>query len=179
MAFDAATPTEVQSYEEFTGLIRGRWERLDPVMVAVKRYAGEQPGLEHVVLDARVAPFAAQNYKTIMNHVGSPSTEHVAPLAGNLGWFEAVLRSCAPEPTHVYAGIRNVGVPWEIPLGEALGSLGVLLRIKYYFGGWPMLDRCSFSEFATICRSILKALAGAARFVAANAGSVCNRLSGF
>ncbi len=144
VAFDSATPAEVQSYEEFAGLIRGRWQRLDPVMVAVKRYAGEQPGLEHVVLDARVAPFAAQNYKTIMNYVGPPSTDHVAPLAGNLGWFEAVLRSRAPEPTHVYAGIRNVGVPWEIPLGEALGSLGVLLRIKYYFGGWPSAGPMQF-----------------------------------
>jgi hypothetical protein len=137
VAFDSVTPAEARSYEEFAQLIAGRWQRLDPVMVAVKRYAGEQPGLEHVVLDARVAPFAAQNYKTIMNYVGQPSSEHVAPLAGNLAWFEAVLRSQAPEPTHVYAGIRNIGVPWEIPLGEALGSLGVLFRIKYYFGGWP------------------------------------------
>jgi hypothetical protein len=137
VAFDSVTPAEARSYEEFKQLIGGRWERLDPVMVAVKRYAGDQPGLEHVVLDARVAPFAAGNFKTIMNHVGPPSGEHVAPLAGNLAWFEAVLRSRAPEPTHVYAGIRNIGVPWEIPLGEALGSLGVLFRIKYYFGGWP------------------------------------------
>jgi hypothetical protein len=143
IAFESVTLSEAGDYERLADAMTSRWQRVDPIVVAAKRFAGDSPRLEQVAIDARMTPLAAKNYAMLMNFVGAPSHERMAPPARNVASFEAVTRSRAPEPVHLYGGVRDTGA--GIRLGDdVLGSLGALLNLKFYFGGWPSAGMFSF-----------------------------------
>jgi hypothetical protein len=136
VAFDAATLAEVRDYEQSVRALPGRWQRIDPIVVAAKRFAGEIPQIERVAIDARMTPLAAKNYELLMKFAGPPSRDRMAPVAGNVVTLEAVGKSRGPEPAHLYAGVRDTSAAFNFA-DDQLGSLGALLNLKFYFGGWP------------------------------------------
>jgi hypothetical protein len=134
--FDSVSAAESRDYREFTQAMSERWQRIDPIVVAAKRFAGETPQLEQVAITARMTPLAAGNYATLMNFIGPPTVERMAPVRGNVATIEAVTRNRGPEPVHLYAGVLDAGAPVNLA-DDVLGSLGALLNLKFYFGGWP------------------------------------------
>ena len=134
--FDSVTLAEAGDYRAFSTALVERWQRVDPIVVAAKRFAGETQELERVALTARMTPLAAANYATLMNFIGPPTIDRMGPLRGNVAALEAVTRGTGPEPVHLYAGVLDTGATFN-PADDLLGSLGALLNLKYYFGGWP------------------------------------------
>jgi hypothetical protein len=142
VAFDTVTPAEARDYDQFADTLTTRWQRIDPIVVAAKRFAGEDPQVEQVALDVRMTPLAADNYATIMNVAGPPSLDRMAPLRGNMATVEAVTRGRGPEPIHLYAGVLDTGVPFNFA-DDLLGGLRAMLNLKFYFGGWPSAGMAS------------------------------------
>jgi len=58
------TATELQSYEEFSRMYLAQWQRVDPVIVGVKRDEKQTPSgrREKVSLDVHISPYARQHY---------------------------------------------------------------------------------------------------------------------
>jgi hypothetical protein len=143
IAFDTVTPAEARDYRRFADSLQTRWQRIDPIVVAAKRFAGEAPQFEQVALDVRMTPLAADNYSMLMNFVGPPSIDRMAPLRGNVATVEAVTRGRGPESVHLYAGVLDTGVPFNFA-DDLLGGLRAMLNLKFYFGGWPNAGMFSF-----------------------------------
>ncbi|MEX2138286.1 MAG: hypothetical protein WD894_03440 [Pirellulales bacterium] len=143
IAFDTVTVAETRDYRQFADTLTARWQRIDPIVVAAKRFAGEAPQFEQVALDVRMTPLAADNYSMLMNFVGPPSIDRLAPLRGNVATVEAVTRGRGPEPVHLYAGALDTGIPFKFA-DDMLGGLRAMLNLKFYFGGWPSAGMFSF-----------------------------------
>jgi hypothetical protein len=141
--FDSVTAAESQDYRTFATAMSGRWQRIDPIVVAAKRFSGETPQLEQVAITARMTPLAAGNYTMLMNFIGPPAIERMAPVRGNVATMEAVTRGRGAEPVHLYAGVLDTGAAFNLA-DDVLGSLGALLNLKFYFGGWPSAGFFSF-----------------------------------
>jgi hypothetical protein len=141
--FDAVTAAEARDYAAIATAMSARWQRIDPVVVAAKRFAGETQQLEQVAINARMTPLAAGNYAMLMNFVGPPTIERMAPVRGNVATFEAVTRGRGPAPVHLYGGVLDMGATFNLA-DDLLGSLGALLNLKFYFGGWPSAGLFSF-----------------------------------
>jgi hypothetical protein len=143
IAFDNVTAAEVRDYRQFADSLTSRWQRIDPIIVAAKRFAADEPQLEQVALHIRMTPLADANYTRLMDFVGPPSIERMAPLRGNIATIEAVTRSRGPEPVHLYAGVLDTGIPFNFA-DDLLGGLRALLNLKFYFGGWPSAGMFSY-----------------------------------
>jgi hypothetical protein len=143
VAFDKVTAAEVRDYRQFAESLTSRWQRIDPIIVAAKRFAGDEPQLEQVAIHIRMTPLADQNYARLMDFVGPPSIERMAPLRGNIATVEAVTRGRGPEPVHLYAGVLDTAIPFNFA-DDLLGGLRALLNLKFYFGGWPSAGMFSY-----------------------------------
>jgi hypothetical protein len=143
IAFDNVTASEAGDYRRFASAIFDRWGRIDPIVAAAKRFAGDRPEIEQVALDVRLTPLATKNYDMLMKFAGPPSPDRMAPIAGNVATLEVVTRGRGPEPAHLYAGVLDTGAAFDFA-GNQLGGLGALLNLKFYFGGWPSAGMFSF-----------------------------------
>jgi hypothetical protein len=141
--FDSVTPAESRDYREFAEAMSARWQRIDPIVVAARRFAGETPQSEQVAITARMTPLAASNYAMLMNFAGPPTVERMAPVRGNVATFEAVTRGRGAEPVQLYGGVLDSGAAPNLA-DDLLGGLGALLNLKFYFGGWPSAGMFSF-----------------------------------
>ena len=81
------TPSELRAYKQFASLYRGQWQRMDPVIVAIRRQlpaaAGNVP-VERVSLDIYITPYARMRYGPLEDHLGTPTQERLGPVAGDL-----------------------------------------------------------------------------------------------
>jgi hypothetical protein len=141
--FDSVSAAEAGDYRAFTEALFSRWQRIDPIVVAAKRFAGETPQIEQVAINARMTPLAAGNNTMLMNFVGPPTLERMAPVRGNVATFEAVTRGRGPTPVHLHGGVLDTGATVNLA-DDLLGGLGALLNLKFYFGGVPSAGFFSF-----------------------------------
>ena len=141
--FDRVTSSEARDYRDFAAQIYDHWQRVDPIVLAAKRFSGETPQVERVALTVRMTPLAEKNYAKLMNFAGAPSLDRMAPIDGNIATIEAVTRGRGPEPIHLYTGVLNTGVAPSV-VDDLLGGLRALMNLKFYFGGWPSAGMFSF-----------------------------------
>jgi hypothetical protein len=142
------TKAEAAEYEEFAQTYRRDMQRMDPLMVAVKRSATGGGRRELVEIDLRLAPFTHRNWldEIPIIKLGPPDTKRLDPVEGDLVALELNLAT-----THAFAGLRDLKpLPdsWRLDgrrpqsLAEyALGYLRVPLHeyLFGYLGGSPDL----------------------------------------
>lgn len=110
-----ATRREVADYAAFADAYRGALGRVEPILFAIRRRAGDQlrsngeagksagnggrssekpkGELETLSIEARVSPFTGKTYETIAQRLGPPTKQYVGPLEGNLISVSAHLRN--------------------------------------------------------------------------------------
>lgn len=136
VSFDRITNMELQDYRQFENLYAGQLQQLDPIFVAVKRYAGSQQDSERIVLDVSVSPIAQKHFAMLTDVLGPPTTQRMAPIPGNLISLEAHSKYQSVDPTHLFFGLQNI--PTAFAGGDGLLSmLATFQNLKIYFGGWP------------------------------------------
>jgi hypothetical protein len=145
MTIDKVTPAEAQRYLEFKQSYADAWGPMDPLVVAIRREALPEGKLERVVLDVRSAPLSPQHVQTLSNFLGEPSDVRLAPVAGDVVAFEAVLRGGgffgggAPEQ-RMFGALRNADP--QIALDSRAGLIARIVQaqlqgLQGYLGAWP------------------------------------------
>jgi hypothetical protein len=71
MQVKAVTQQEVQWYNVRSQYFADVWRQTDPIMLGVKRFK-TKGGVERVVFDGRIAPFASQKYSWLTDRIGPP-----------------------------------------------------------------------------------------------------------
>lgn len=105
---------EAEAFQRFADFYRSNWERLDPVLLGIRR----QPRPDHrerVVLELRMAPLARRNFERLSRIVGAPQSKRLAAIPDDSIAFELVLAE-----QRLFGGLQFVGPSMEIVQGRLL-----------------------------------------------------------
>lgn len=141
---------EARSYRDQASFYATQWQQTDPLMVGVRRFAGEpSEKMERIAIEAYVAPLGQEKYGWLSQFLAPPvRTEIQLPpddvincqvhLAG-----QSTARSFSPD--HVmFAGLKDMVPPVPGETKGLLATLRTLQSLPAYLGGWPRpgyLDR--------------------------------------
>jgi hypothetical protein len=128
MAVNKVSAQEADTYARFAAAYRESLGRVEPIVFAIRRQAGDQLKLEGeavrrdkpkgeietLTIEARVTPFTGKTYQTLAKQLGPATKQYVAPLKGNL--------------ISVSAHVRNGSLPGLDSLGGGIGIVDGLLR---------------------------------------------------
>ncbi|HZZ71099.1 MAG TPA: hypothetical protein VFE24_02535 [Pirellulales bacterium] len=143
------TQAEVAAYQQFASAYRAQWERMDPVLVGIRREPGATDKRERIALDLHVTPFAKMHYNLLTNYLGPETKTTISPVAGDLISIRAVVGSlpflniAGGGTTHqLFFGLQDFNPPFDIrdgqvvPQGAAppLGGNGPLAGLTSLFG---------------------------------------------
>jgi hypothetical protein len=145
MPIDKVTPAEAAEYREFQDYYVQQWGRMEPVAVAIRREALPEGKLERVVLDVQAAPLAPQHVAMLSNWLGEPTTQRLAPVAGDVASFEAVLSGGGllgggSGEHHLFGALRNADPAVALSADTSLIARimqSQLQGLQGYFGAWP------------------------------------------
>jgi hypothetical protein len=134
------SPSEAEDYREFAAFYQSRWQRLDPILVGIRRHA-VAGNRDRIVIDARMTPVARRQYEQLTEWAGPADKQRFAPVAGDSVAFEMI------QPRQrLFGGLQNFDapldttgqfLPWDLLYKITEGYLG-------YIGepGWlSFLDR--------------------------------------
>lgn len=123
------TPAEAEDYARFAQYYAGQLGPVEPIVVSLRRQPAGQ-GRERVIVDASLGPLNRSRHEFFAQWLGAPDSTRIAPIPGDIIFFEAVLRS-----TRLFLGLRDFGPPPE-QAGGLSGLLGLLpsggLRNLFY-----------------------------------------------
>ena len=113
VSLTAVSPSEQADYARFAEQYQKNWGRLDPVLLGIRRH-DEAPGLERIVVDARMTPIEKRNFETLKRFAGPADQKRMAPVAGNAISGELIL------PTQrLFAGMQGIGPGLASTPGDA------------------------------------------------------------
>ncbi len=103
---ERVTQAEAAAVARFHTALEERWGgRYDPLMVAMARESLPD-GIERVVVDARLKPFAGEHYQMLGRFVGEPDAVRLASIPGNVLAGEIQL-----QRQKLFWGVRDAGPP--------------------------------------------------------------------
>ena len=136
----AATPSEVEAYEQFAKAYRNYWEKMDPVVVAVQRKS-LKGGKERVICDVHVTPYARAHYGLFAMYLPKADEKSWTHAPGDIGTLQVNIqgskyalgmRDFRPKFT-IKNGVINREVPddpdmpayWLLPKKETVLLFGM------------------------------------------------------
>ena len=139
----SVTAAEAAAYRDFTERFGQEIGQLPPIGVAVQRQPIADGVGETLVADVLATPLSDVKLGRLPTTFGPPSSERLAPIAGNVISAEAVLDSPLPfganadEPNHMFLGIRDFRTPLVVDNGSVVPGAAPTELIRMYVGAWP------------------------------------------
>jgi hypothetical protein len=135
------TPSELQTLHRIEDFRKAHWQDMDPLTVAVKRFATDDPSLEKIRFTAWMVPFDREKYGTLSSVVGPPSKTIIRQppdsiISGQLSIQGGRLLPSA-DPHILFFGLQDVEMPTDVRRARALRTLQVLRTAPAYLGAWP------------------------------------------
>ncbi|MCU0978227.1 MAG: hypothetical protein MUF25_03560 [Pirellulaceae bacterium] len=135
------TRDEAARLAELAQFSAAGWQQMDPLIVGIQRFALDQPGMERLVIDAHVSPFAEQKYGWITSLLGPPTRTQIGPTEGDIITVQAAVKGglLVPSipPHHLFLGVQDSEPLSDRPGGGLLQSLLALRTTPGYLGAWP------------------------------------------
>lgn len=137
----AITASEARLCQEQADFYREKFPQFDPLLVGVKRFALNGDGLERVVIDGLVTPFAEEKYGWLTSLLGPPTRTRVVPADGDIVTIQAALKggllSPSVPPHQMFLGVQDTELPADLPPAGFLQTLRLLQTTPAYVGAWP------------------------------------------
>jgi len=148
----AVTSREQAWYQQRADYYARNWQQLDPIMVAIHRYALDKKGRERLIVDANISPFDETKYSFLGSMLGPPLTRHVVLPDNSIITVEASLRGGILFPS-VPAHVMFLGIEDHVPLtnyqsDNILRVLPIIRATPGFLGAWPkpgLLDQLPFN----------------------------------
>lgn len=135
------TEEEAIRYSELAQAYIHDWKQLDPLMVTVRRFALDKPGLERIVIDTALAPFSESKFGAVASVLGPPTTEMITPAPGDVINLQASVRGGVFFPTvpphTLFLGVQDMVPLSQLPPKGILQTLQLIRATPGYLGGWP------------------------------------------
>ncbi len=141
VVIEGVSPTEAARLARQRTYYESTWERMDPLMVGIKRFALDGPDQERIIIDAQVSPFVQQKYGRFASLIGPPTPMRIQPADGDIITAQVVVRGGLLSPQvpvhHLFLGIQDHAPLGPMPPGGLLGYLTLLRTTPGYLGAWP------------------------------------------
>jgi hypothetical protein len=135
------TRDEAARFAELTQFYGAGWKQMDPLIVGIQRFALDRPGMERLVIDAHLSPFAEQKYGWITSLLGPPTRVRIHPAEGDIVTVQAAVKGglLVPSipPHHLFLGVQDNAPLADRQNGGLLQTLMVLRTTPGYLGAWP------------------------------------------
>ncbi len=132
---------EQDRYASQSAYYTQHWEQMDPLLVAIKRYALNDPGRERITIDAIISPLDDTKYEWYLSLLGEPTKYQLVPPTDNLVSVEATLRGGLVfpgiPPHTLFLGIQDHAALQNDPLRDAPRLLQIFRTLPGYLGAWP------------------------------------------
>ena len=117
------------------------WQQMDPLLVAIKRYALADQDRERITIDAFVSPLNDTKYAWILSSLGEPTKYQLMPPTDNIVSVEAAVRGGLLFP-RVPAHTLFLGIQDHVPLARytpdsVLRLLQIIRTVPGFLGAWP------------------------------------------
>ena len=137
----AVTANESDWYYQRANFFAQSIGTLDPMMIAIKRYAKEK-NVERVVFDARLAPFGEEKYGWLMAQLGQPLKYEIARSPNDLINLQASIKGTGADPQvtahQIFAAVQgDLNQNVDLRPTTALRLFQLLREAPAYLGGWP------------------------------------------
>lgn len=137
----AVSQAEMDRYAAQSAYYAQRWEQMDPLLVAIKRYALDAPRQERITIDAIISPLDDTKYEWYLSLLGEPTQHRLVPPKSNLVSMEASLGGGllfpGVPPHTLFLGVQDLPVLRDDPLDEAPRLLQIFRTLPGYLGAWP------------------------------------------
>jgi len=116
------TTAEARAYQQFARFYRSQWEKMDPVIIALKRTNGKEDGLEHIAADVIITPYAKRRYAEIARFLKQTTTKALAPITGDIASVDVLLSEGrdGEKTRRVFAGLRDFIIPFTVKAGAVV-----------------------------------------------------------
>jgi hypothetical protein len=135
------TESEQAHYAELAQAYIHDWKQLDPLLVALRRYALDQPDQEKLVIDGTLAPFSESKYGWVTSILGPPTTDMITPAPGDVINLQASVKGGLLFPTvppsTMFLGVQDMVPLSDLPPKGLLQTLQLIRSTPGYLGGWP------------------------------------------
>ena len=147
----SVSSSERDRYAEQATYYAENWRQMDPLLIAIKRFALDKTGRERIAIDAVISPLDDTKYSWFMTSLGEPSQHELVPPTDNIIAIEAALRGGLLFP-RVPPHTLFVGVQDHEPLAapssdEILRLLSIIRTTPGYLGAWPKPGFLDFLPF--------------------------------
>jgi hypothetical protein len=134
---------EIRAYNDFLESFALEVDQLPPIAFGVQRLPEDQGDVRTLLVDVLAAPLGSVKLGTIINSLGEPTHEQLAPVEGNVGSIEASLNLPVPliggenQPHLLFAGLRDFRSPLSVSQGRLVPGSERSELIRGYVGAWP------------------------------------------
>ncbi len=141
VACNRVTAAERDRYVAQAAYYAEKWQHVDPVLVAIKRYALDNKGGERIAVDAFITPMDDFKYQVLMSALGEPSRHRLVPPEDSVISIDAAVRGGRwfPNipPHRLFIGLQD-HLPLARPRStDVLKLLPSLRTAPGYLGAWP------------------------------------------
>ena len=135
------TAAERDRYVAQAAYYAENWQHVDPLLIAIKRYALDNRGGERIAFDAFITPMNDFKYRVLMSVLGEPSKHRLVPPRDNVVSIDAALRGgtwfSSVPPHRLFVGVQD-----HLPLAQprptdVLKLLQIARTAPGYLGAWP------------------------------------------
>ncbi len=141
MTIAGISAAEREHYLTLASYYAENWKQVDPVLVAMKRFALDQPGQERIVMDAFVTPMDNFKYEVLMSALGEPSAHRLVPPDNTIVLIDAAVRGGmmfpSVPPHRLLLGIQDRPPLSQPGQAEILRFLQIVRTVPGYLGAWP------------------------------------------
>jgi hypothetical protein len=137
------TPSEVKGYEQFAQMYARQWQRMDPVIVGIRRQdrpkENDSSDRERIMMDVHISPYAQQHYGWLVGFLSPPDKTRLVPVAGNLIEGDVLLgRGIGAPSSRMFAGVRDFAPAFVLNNGEIVVDFRALeSQTPVYVGETP------------------------------------------
>lgn len=153
MDVHALTPSEAALSQRALQFLQTQWPQMDPLQVAVKRFALEPERMERIVIDANVSPLAEEKYGWVLSLLGPPTTVQVQSDPRDVVTMQMSLQGGLLQPAipahQVFLGIQDLQPDIEPVPSGFLQTLKILRSTPGYLGAWPQMGLLDLIPFLT------------------------------
>jgi hypothetical protein len=135
------TVAEAQRYQQLQEFLVTKWREMDPISVSIKRFQGQEPNRERLVVDAQLHSFRDDKYGWLFSIVGPPNHQKLIfpeddPIQVQ-AFVQGGLLDSTIRPHHLFVGVPNdVATGGELPK-DLLDWWRLIRATPGYLGAWP------------------------------------------
>ncbi|HEV3137400.1 MAG TPA: hypothetical protein VGZ26_05840, partial [Pirellulales bacterium] len=143
VALNKVTRAEADEYRRFSETYTKQWGPMDPVVAGIQRQTLSDGKLERVVIDFEAAPLSQKHADLLAQWLGPPTDQRLAPVAGDVVAFEAVMRGgtfFSNGDHHLFGALRDADPALAMDPRMALIQrlfMPQLEGLQGYLGAWP------------------------------------------